>query len=216
MNQVVAGFALTMLVVWSAAGCAPVATQRDGAAGSESVRIVLPGCALQDTAPDSCAVTVFDGATSVAADRGAGGGWSIAVAAATATGPRVALYSAPGFVPVVQAVRAVSGSQSTVTLAADADPRGGYLVGVVFRKSEVPMDGSACVIDSFVARQEVIITRARARVVVNTDNLGSFVTKLPAGQYSVHADGVTETVTVPRADARLVVLALEPDKRNIE
>jgi hypothetical protein len=217
MNQVVALAATAMVLIWSAAGCAPATVNQRTDADSGTVRIDLPRCALQgQAAADSCSVTVFDGATTVAAQRESGDRWSIAVDADTATGARIALYSAPGFVPVVQAVRAVPGAPSTVTLDADVDARGGYLVGVVFRKSEVLMDGGACAIESFVARQDVIINRVRARFVIATDALGSFVKKLPAGEYTVQAENVSQTVSVPHADSRLVVLALEPNKRIIE
>lgn len=134
----------------------------------------------------------------------------------SAAEPRIVLYSAPGHVPVVQALRAIPDPAAVVALQKDPDPRGGFLVGVVFHKNDAAKDSGACSIDSFTAGQEVVINRARARTVVTTNNLGSFIEKLPAGEYQVHVAGQTQTVEVPRSDTRLVVMALEPLKRMEE
>lgn len=214
MNQVAAITRWAALLLFGiagyVAGCASHMPQNMEASEPGTVNIGLPSCAFEDGAvAESCVVQIFDGIATADATRDAEGRWNIQVSKPSATGPRIALFSAPGHVPVLQAVKAADGNPEAVTLRRAPDARFGYLVGVVFRKVELPANGSVCGIERFMTDKEVIINRVRARFTAKTDNLGSIVVPVPAGRYQVHVEGVSRQVDVPRGDTQLVVMAVE-------
>jgi hypothetical protein len=206
MKQFVALSAASVLTVFGAGACSSTPAET-ATAESGSVSITLPRCvAGAGESGSACIVRVFDGAVTSEVRPRADGRWLIEVPRDNVADPRIAFYSAPGFEPQVRALAPTASDQDQVTLAPRTDPRGGYLVGVVFRKTEKKMDGSACGIDSFLSGKSVIVNRVRARFVAQTDNIGSFKLALPAGRYQMHVDDTHQPIDVPRGDTVFVAL----------
>jgi hypothetical protein len=204
MKQFVALSVASVLTVFGAVACSSTPAET-ATVESDSVSITLPRCVAGESG-GACIVRVFDGAVTSEVQPRTDGRWIIEVPRDNVADPRIAFYSAPGFEPHVRALAPTASDQDQVTLAPKTDPRGGYLVGVVFRKTEKKTDGSACGIDSFLTGKNVIVNRVRARFVAQTDNIGSFKLALPAGRYQMHVDDTHQPVDVPRGDTVFVAL----------
>lgn len=171
------------------------------------VRINLPRCTLAVTkAPTECTVKVFDGNALAAAQQGVRGDWFITVPNDFVAGPRIVVYSAPGYEPQIQALTINVRDGEQIVLKPKSDARGGYLTGVVFRKTEEKMVGGECGIESFMTNKTVVINRVRARFTTHTDNIGSFQMSLLAGRYMLHVEGDSRAVDVPDNDTLFVVI----------
>ena len=157
-------------------------------------------------AVSECMVKVFDGNALAAAQHSDQGEWFINVPSDSVTGPRIAVYSAPGYEPHIQALKINVRDDEHVQLKPKTDARGGYLAGVVFKKTAEKMPDGVCGIENFMANKPVVINRARARFTTSTDNIGSFQISLPAGSYMLHVEGIDREVDVPSDDTAFVVI----------
>jgi len=207
MNQIMLGATASLLLMGGVTACTTLDTTTQ--ASANLARINLPRCTLGTvkTAGD-CVVQVFDGNALAAAQHGAQGEWFITVPNESVTGPRIAVYSAPGYEPQIQSMKITVRDDERIILKPKSDPRGGFLTGVVFKKTEEKMAGGACGIENFLANKTVVINRARARFTTNTDTIGSFQMSLPAGRYMVHAEGDSREVDVPDDDTVFVVISV--------
>lgn len=204
MNQVISKLLVLISSSVMCASCVTVTTLPEGLA-----RIELPQCELESVSEAQCAIRVFDGTNTVDAQRDAVTRAFIDVDRSSVTAPRIVLYSAPHHVPQVRAVRVDTKALTPVRLEKTPDRRGGYLAGVVFRKAEQTVDGSACNIESFLSGRTVIINRVRARKLVTTDNLGSFVVALPAGSYRVSVEDKQLQTVVPPEGTQWVAIGVD-------
>lgn len=205
MNQIMLGATGSLLLIGGVTAC--TAMDNTVQPGANAARINLPRCTLDAVqAAGECTVKVFDGNALAAAQQGGQGEWFITVPGDSVTGPRIALYSAPGYEPQIQTLKMLIRDGEQIVLKPKSDPRGGYLTGVVFKKTEEKMADGSCGIENFVANKTVIINRVRARFTTRTDNIGTFRMSLPGGRYQVHVDGDTRAVDVPAGDTVFVVI----------
>jgi len=205
MNQIMLGATASLLLMGGVTAC----TTLDNTArpSANLARINLPRCTLAAAkVGGECAVKVFDGSALSAAQHGEQGEWFITVPNESVTGPRIAVYSAPGYEPQIQSMKITVRDDEQIVLKPKSDSRGGYLTGVVFKKTEEKMAGGACGIENFLANKTVIVNRVRARFTANTDSIGSFQMSLPAGRYMVHVEGDSREVDVPDDDTVFVVI----------
>ncbi|MBI3776624.1 MAG: hypothetical protein HY273_13960 [Gammaproteobacteria bacterium] len=207
MNQIMIGATVSLLLIGGVTGCASV--ESTASSNQNQVRINLPRCTLAaaKTSGD-CIVKVFDGNALAAAQRSEQGEWFITVPTDTVTGPRISVFSAPGYEPQIQALKINVRDDEQIVLKPRIDTRGGYLTGVVFKKTEEKMASGVCGIENFLANKPVVVNRARARFTTSTDNLGSFQMELPAGRYAVEAEGQSREVDVPHNDTLFVVMPI--------
>jgi len=194
MNQIMLGATVSLLLISGVTAC--TAMDNTALTDANMTRIELPRCTLgaANAAASECTVKVFDGNAPAAAQQGDRGEWFITVPKDSVTGPRIALYSAPGYEPKIQALKMLIRDGEEIVLKPKSDPRGGYLTGVVFKKTEEKKADGSCGIENFVANKTVVINRVRARFTTSTDSIGSFQMSLPGGRYQVHVDGDTRVV----------------------
>lgn len=205
MNQIMIGVTVSLLLMGGITACAAIETVE--APAENLARINLPRCTLAaEKSASECSVKVFDGNALAAAQHNDQGEWFIHVPSDSVTAPRIAVYSAPGYQPQIQAVKINIRDGEHVVLNAKNDKRGGYLTGVVFKKTEEKMKDGVCGIENFMANKTVIVNRARARFTASTDNIGSFQMDLPAGRYMVHVGEDSRAVDVPNDDTVFVVI----------
>ena len=204
MNQIMIGATVSLLLISGVTACTTL--DKSAQTSSNTARINLPRCTLAAASPAECTVKVFDGAALAAAQHNDKGDWFIMVPADSVTGPRIAVYSAAGYEPQIQALKMIIRDDEQVVLKPKSDPRGGFLTGVVFKKTEEKMPGGACGIESFMTNKTVIINFGRARYTARTDNIGSFQMSLPGGRYRVNVDGDSRAVDVPDGDTVFVVI----------
>jgi len=206
MNQIMLGATLSLLLIGGVTACSTL-DNNTAQPRANLARINLPRCTLGTLkAAGDCTVKVFDGNALAAAQHGDQGEWFISVPTDSVTGPRIAVYSAPGYEPQIQATKITVRDDEQIVLKPKSDSRGGYLTGVVFKKTEEKMTGGACGIENFLANKTVIVNRVRARFTTNTDNIGSFQMSLPAGRYMLHVEGDSREVDVPNDDTVFVVI----------
>ncbi len=208
MNQIMLGVTLSLLLMSGVTACAVLDNTAHLSANMR--RINLPRCVLGGaTIAADCTVKVFDGNALAAAQRDEQGAWFILVSNESVIAPRIAVYSAPGYEPQIQATRLGVRDDEQMVLKAKSDSRGGYLAGVVFKKTDEKMTGGVCGIENFIANKTVIITFGRARFTATTDNIGSFQMGLPGGRYMVNVDGDSRAVDVPEDDTMFVVVPVK-------
>lgn len=205
MNHVIHRALTGLVLVIALSACAatgqPVAT--------DSARIMMPRCLLErNVAGEACVVRVFDGMTVQVAQRDRDGRAFIDVSADSVTGPRVAVYQAPGYSAQVHALKMIAAATDTVDLKQRSDARGGILAGIVFKPEIEDMNKGICGIENFLAGREVIVHRGRARYTATTDSIGSFMLGLPAGDYTVRIAGEERDVVVPHNDTVFITLAV--------
>lgn len=209
MNQIIISATVSLLLVGGGlAAC--TALDNNPQSSANLARINLPHCMLgaANTAGD-CTIKVFDGNALVAAQQGERGEWFISVASDSVTAPRIAVYSAPGYEPQIQSLKINLRSDEHIVLKARGDQRGGYLAGVVFKKTEEKMKDGVCGIENFMANKQVIVNRSRARFTTTTDNIGSFQMELPAGHYMVHVEQDSRAVDVPNDDTLFIMIPVD-------
>lgn len=209
MNQIIMSATVSLLFVGGVvAGCA--ALDNNPQSSANLARINLPHCVLgaANTAGD-CTMKIFDGNALVAAQQDERGEWFISVASDSVTAPRIAVYSAPGYEPQIQSLKINLHGDEQIVLKARSDQRGGYLAGVVFKKTEEKMKDGVCGIENFMANKPVIINRGRARFTTTTNNIGSFQMELPAGHYMLHVEQDSRAVDVPNDDTLFVVIPVD-------
>ena len=205
MNQIMMCATVSLLLIGGVTAC----TVLDNTAplNVNMARINLPRCTLgAEKSAGDCTVKVFDGNALAAAQHSDKGNWFITVPNDSVTGPRIAIYSAPGYEPQIQATKISVRDDEQIVLKPKNDSRGGYLTGVVFKKTEEKMAGGVCGIENFMANKEVIINRGRARFTATTDNIGSFQMVLPGGRYVVQVDGEGREVDVPDNDTAFILI----------
>lgn len=208
MNQIMTGATVSLLLIGGVTACA--ALDNTVQTGANAARINLPRCALGAAkAAGDCMVKVFDGNALAAAQQGDQGKWFVDVPSDSVTGPRIAVYSAPGYEPQIQALKINVHDDEQIVLKPKSDPRGGYLTGVVFKKTEEKMKDGVCGIENFMANKTVIINFGRARYTVSTNNIGSFQMDLPGGRYMVNVDGDSREVDVPDNDTAFIVIPVK-------
>lgn len=202
------GTTLSLLLVNGVTACTTVtATEHSAKLDANMACINLPRCTLaaSKTVGD-CSVKIFDGNTLAAAQQDAQGEWFITVPNDSVAGPRIAVYSASGYEPQIQALKINVRDDEQIVLKPKSDSRGGYLTGIVFKKTAEKMLGDACGIESFLANKTVVINRARARFTTRTDSIGSFQMNLPTGRYMLHVEGNSRAVDVPENDTLFIVI----------
>jgi hypothetical protein len=205
MNQIMLGATVSLLLIGGVTACTIL--EKNAPPSESMARINLPRCSLGAAkSTGDCTVKVFDGNALAAAQHGERGEWFISVPIDSVTGPRIAIYSAPGYEPQIQVTKITVRDDEQIVLKAKSDSRGGYLTGVVFKKTEEKMADGACGIENFLANKPVVINRVRARFTTSTDNIGSFEMALPAGRYSVQVEGQSREVDVPNDDTLFVVI----------
>lgn len=202
MNHVIHQALAALLIMAGLNACAVTQEQQANAA-----RIMMPRCTLERNAAGAdCVIRVFDGAALLATQRDARGRGYIDVPADSVTGPRIAVYQAPGYEPQVHALKMIAVESDGVVLKRRNDPRGGILTGIVFKPEIETMEKGVCGIENFLAGREVIVHRGRARYTATTDSIGSFTLELPAGDYSVRIAGEGREVVVPQNDTLFITL----------
>lgn len=202
MNHVVQHTLASLLTITGLSSCA--ITQEPA---PNIARIIMPRCTLERNANgEGCLIRIFDGVSIQIARRDGQGRSFIDVPAASVTGPRVALYQAPGYEPQVQALKMIVGESDHVDLHSRSDTRGGILVGVVYKPALEEMEKGICGIENFLANREVVVFRGRARYTTTTNSIGSFSLELPAGDYAVRVEGEGRDVVVPQNDSVFVTL----------
>lgn len=207
MNQIMLDVTMSLLLIGGVTACASV--ESTAPTSPNQVRINLPRCTLAAAkASGDCTVKVFDGNALAAAQSGEHGDWFITVPSDTVTGPRIAVFSAPGYEPQLQALKINVSDDERIVLKPRSDARGGILAGIVFKKTEEKMASGVCGIENFLTNKPVVVNRARARFTTTTDNLGSFQMELPAGRYAVEAEGQSREVDVPHDDTLFVVIPI--------
>ncbi len=207
MNQIMMCATVSLLLIGGGTACTVLDNTAPLNVSANMARINLPRCTLgAEKSAGDCTVKVFDGNALAAAQQGDKGNWFISVPNDSVTGPRIAIYSAPGYEPQIQATKITVRDDEQIVLKPKSDSRGGYLTGVVFKKTEEKMAGGACGIENFLANKAVIINRGRARFTATTDTIGSFQMSLPAGQYMVHVENDGREADVPNDDTVFVVI----------
>lgn len=202
MNHVIHRALTSLLLMAGLSACAVVSPQP-----ANTARIIMPRCTLEGNAMGAeCSIRVFDGTALQTAQHDTRGQAFIDVPTESVTGPRVAVYQAPGYEAQVHALKMIVAETDTVVLKRRNDPRGGLLAGIVFKPEAETMEKGVCGIENFLAGREVIVHRGRARYTATTDSIGSFILELPAGDYAVRIAGEGRDVVVPHNDTVFVTL----------
>lgn len=204
MNHVIHRALACLLIMAGLSACAVINPQL-----ANTARIIMPRCALERNADGTACVThIFDGNALQAVQQDPQGRSFIEVPIDSVTGPRVAVFQAPGYEPQVHALKMIVAESDRVELKRQGDMRGGMLAGIIFKPEAETMEKGVCGIENFLAGREVIVHRGRARYTAMTDSIGSFVLELPAGDYDVRVEGVGREVVVPQNDTLFMTLPI--------